>query len=1100
MDRAQIEPGSDWRQRIERGIQAAKALIFVITPESLASQECRRELDIALQLHKLVVPVLRREVDRSQLPETLSRHNWALFRDGDDQAAALAQLVQALDADLDWRDAHTRLGVRTAEWAGAKRDRSYLLRGSDLRAAEDWASQATAHPRTPPTPLQLAFIQASRKAADRAARTWRLALSAGLVISLALGGLALTKEIQATHEARVAQSNALAADATVDLSSDPQQSVSLALRSTQLEDSSSSEQALRLALADDRARVAISSPAGANAVAAWDPEGEEVALSTPSSVELWSAADGRLLQSLTVPSRYRVTQLLFDPAGSYLAAISSEGYVSVWSTPPGGRAIAVATGPLNGAIRQVGGPPQQYGLVAGIWDQWLGPHTGSRWWPGGREQLDIFGSPMTNVVEFNPGPGQPGVRDLFGADLKAGATVDEVAPSPNGAEVFVIAGFLNEGTDQVIDFADDKQWRIVLPTDDNGDPGPACWYPDGSVLVTSSTVDSGWPVDSWDPANGRLVTSMQPPGPPTTAVTCSAGEGNDWVAVGDALGDLLLRLPGGSVVPLFGDSQSITGIASSPDGRFLATSSADGTARIWDARTGHLLATLAGDGAPLDEVQFDGDGGLALTVDSDGMLRIWDTEVGAAVTQLSSASDDAGGAGALPSGWPAAYPLGFIDGGRSVYGLSASHSTAVALGPVELVTWAATTGQLQDRYPLPDLTPSTVPCTGYLVQMLGSAFLGATKCRVPPPPSLAVAIPLPHATPEGPFDHAVTIAVAVSADGRYGAYGGRSAGAPVVRVVDLATRATVTLPVASPVSGLSFAASDELVVMTSRAVYLWKPFGQARPVVFHQPSPPTDAELGQDGTRLATANTGGTVAVWAVGTGRLVATFRTPAGTALAYFAAGPLRVALNADGTVVAEGDTEGRVTFWDVRTHARLAQHLLEPEWPVTELQSAAGGNRLLAVNFPQSGTDANAPAAAGVFDANTGAELATYTSPSPASAPVNPGAALSPDGGFLLAGADGVAPAPPGGIEDVYQVASGALVAGLAGVTASVPQAYSASPADPWSPAGNEVLIGNSLYACDGCAPLSVLQHEAVNRAAWSRPLSAADDRPPPGSPYS
>jgi hypothetical protein len=210
--------------------------------------------------------------------------------------------------------------------------------------------------------------------------------------------------------------------------------------------------------------------------------------------------------------------------------------------------------------------------------------------------------------------------------------------------------------------------------------------------------------------------------------------------------------------------------------------------------------------------------------------------------------------------------------------------------------------------------------------------------------------------------------------------------------------------------------------------------------------------------------------------------------------------VALNANGTVVAEGDTDGRVTFWDVRTHARLAEHVLELDWPVTELQSAAGGDSLLAANFTQAGSDANAPAAAAVFNANTGAELATYTSPSPAAAPVNPGAALSPDGGFLLAGTDGLAPAPPGGTEDVYQVASGALIAGLAGVTASAPQAYSTSPADPWSPTGNEILVGNKLYACDGCAQLSILQHEAANRAAWSRPLSAADDRPPPGSPYS
>jgi TIR domain len=123
VDRAKIEPASDWFDRVARGIEAAKAFIFVITPESVVSDECRRELKIAAQRHKFIVPVVLRDVDRGQhLPEGLSRLNWIFFGPEHDDERALDRVTRALEEDLDWRDAHTRLGVRTKEWADSPGD------------------------------------------------------------------------------------------------------------------------------------------------------------------------------------------------------------------------------------------------------------------------------------------------------------------------------------------------------------------------------------------------------------------------------------------------------------------------------------------------------------------------------------------------------------------------------------------------------------------------------------------------------------------------------------------------------------------------------------------------------------------------------------------------------------------------------------------------------------------------------------------------------------------------------------------------------------------------------------------------------------------
>ena len=318
-----------------------------------------------------------------------------LFREGDDEAQALEDLVEALDADLDWRDDHARLTVRAREWARSGRDRSRLLRGSELKAAEEWSAHALDHPKTPPTPAHLEYVRQSRKAADRAARTWRVALSAGLALSLALAGLALVKEIQATQEARVAQSNAYAAEATVDLSTDPLQSISLALRSSRLDQSSSAEQALRLALADSRFRVVVSSGDGSAAVAAWDPARPELALTAPGSVELWDARTGRMLQSLSVPGQYfdgeqvegvqELNRLSFDPAGAFLAAVSGAGYVAVWRLSSSGTATAVPTATLDSDIRADAGsrPPDPLLEISSAWDTWRSSSVPGRWWAGG---------------------------------------------------------------------------------------------------------------------------------------------------------------------------------------------------------------------------------------------------------------------------------------------------------------------------------------------------------------------------------------------------------------------------------------------------------------------------------------------------------------------------------------------------------------------------------------------------------------------------------------------------------------------------------------------------------------------------------------------
>jgi|GEM_PF-1621207 len=211
VDTSDILPTSHWRQDITDAIEAASAVLFVLSPAWLASEVSQRELQYAVEMRKKLIPVVSSDVEHRQVNPALAEINWIFARPTDNHATALQQILFAIDTDLPyWREGSDIL-VRARQWEQNTQQPAYTLRGDALRQAEQWLA-AGATKRPGPTALQISYITAGRRASAARQRTTIGALSVGIIITLILSivasGLAITTNKQKNDI--TAQKNSLA--------------------------------------------------------------------------------------------------------------------------------------------------------------------------------------------------------------------------------------------------------------------------------------------------------------------------------------------------------------------------------------------------------------------------------------------------------------------------------------------------------------------------------------------------------------------------------------------------------------------------------------------------------------------------------------------------------------------------------------------------------------------------------------------------------------------------------------------------------------------------------------------------------------------------
>ncbi|MEM7773227.1 MAG: toll/interleukin-1 receptor domain-containing protein, partial [Cyanobacteria bacterium P01_A01_bin.37] len=161
-----IQSGEDFRSAINRGIEQADTVVYLLSPDSQSSEYCRHELEYALSLNKRVIPILICPTEPELIPDELQSLQYIdLTKDRDAIAYQNenARLIKVLNEDASYFEAHKIFLSQAIKWEQGDCNPSMLLQGYNLTHAITWHKTAQLRSQYQPTPLQDEFIRMSQR-------------------------------------------------------------------------------------------------------------------------------------------------------------------------------------------------------------------------------------------------------------------------------------------------------------------------------------------------------------------------------------------------------------------------------------------------------------------------------------------------------------------------------------------------------------------------------------------------------------------------------------------------------------------------------------------------------------------------------------------------------------------------------------------------------------------------------------------------------------------------------------------------------------------------------------------------------------------------
>jgi WD40 repeat protein len=560
---------------LRSAVERSDGFVFVISPDSVASRFCEQEVEHALALRKRLVPLLHRRVADEQVPEGVRERNWIPFDDDARFDDGVERLVHALETDLEYTREHTRWLVKALEWEAEGHDRSFLLRGAELGAAERWL--AGAQGRQPqPTALHREFLYRSRVSATRRLRALAGAMAVLLAIAVALGVVALDQRNEARDQGEVATAHALAALSDAQLAFDPELAILLARRSVSTHATPQGMLSLRRALDGSLLRATMSGHHDLVRGLAFSPSGKQLATASfDGTVRIWDVRNGRELRRI-------------DEAGNSVS-FTPDGSSLVIGRAPGG---AVVHGVEDGRLKRTLEPTD-------VADVRLSPDERTMITAGRFVKL---WDARSFALERTFKPPEFVIRAALSADGRtlAGGTDNglriwnrrsgrqrRVVP---GGEVPAVAISPDSGT---VAYGGEAGKLNLLDASGHGKPRTLARFPGAGVLSAA-----------FSPDGARLAAGL------------SDGTARQYDVATER-----------EIARFEGHDCCVASVAYSADGSLLATSSKDATAKVWAARGNVQAQTDAGRGA-VTGLAFTPDGRSVVAATLRGPATVW--TVGAA--------------------------------------------------------------------------------------------------------------------------------------------------------------------------------------------------------------------------------------------------------------------------------------------------------------------------------------------------------------------------------------------------------------------------------------------------------------------------------------
>ncbi len=677
----------DQQQRI-----IARQIFLRLTELGKGTQDTRRraaliELVPNLQLRPSVESVLKTLADARLITtsegvaevahEALIRE-WPTLRDwlADDREGLrlhrhlteAAQEWERLDRDRDLLYRGVRL-AQAAEWANAHAGELNDLERAFLDASQALAQQEEAE-REAQRRQQLEAAQklaeSERQRAEEQARSARQLrrraryLTGAFIVALAMalaagffGAQARQTTVAAQTDRRIATARELAAAALNNLSIDPERSILLALQAattTRAVDGTvlpEVEEALHRSIVASPLRMTLTGHGTRVLSADYSPDGKRLAtIGDDGTTIVWDATTGKEVQRLpgtTKPSDFVSGQrIAYSPDGKLLAACDNRNVkvydvstyqllhtlighdVDMTAVVFSRDGVRIASGGLDGTVY--------------VWDVITG-----------KSLLELAGhKDAIEALTFSP-DGKWLVTASDDATMKFwdAATgnllrdysdftgeVSSVAFSPDGTRF----AFVGDGS---------HVWQLDFKTADGATTiesreiytipeGASVFSPDGTQLAGVSASAAGNAVKVWDAATGRELLTLNghtgwvmgvvfSPDGKRLASTSLDGTVRIW-SLTPGQESLTVAAPGAD----YG-----TRVAYNPNGQEFATNGGDGTATIWNATTGESRLTLRGHTQEVLNVAFNSDGTRLATSSLDANAIVWDAATGQKLLTLS---------------------------------------------------------------------------------------------------------------------------------------------------------------------------------------------------------------------------------------------------------------------------------------------------------------------------------------------------------------------------------------------------------------------------------------------------------------------------------